>query len=124
MQPLLRWRQTRTLLARLAPKLAVPSRTLSEHSDLPVIPQVPGLRQQAGNNNPDSSGSLSNFRPVLPVSQQASTVEVHLEVQYGCQFGQHVSVVGSPQGWHVPAAAIMTWSEGDVWKAVLPVPAG
>jgi hypothetical protein len=95
-----------------------------DHSLHVVTLQVPGLRQQAGNNLPDSSGSLASFRQVFPVAQQASTVEVHFEVHYGCQFGQHVSIVGSPQGWHLPAAVTMTWSEGDVWKAVLPVPAG
>jgi hypothetical protein len=59
------------------------------------------------------------------VSQQApSTIEVHLEVQYACQFGQHVSIVGTFQGWHVPAAVPMTWGQGDVWNAVLPVPVG
>lgn len=74
-------------------------------------------------NSSSSQGGMSSFRPVLPM-QQASSVEVHFQVQYGCEFGQHLSIIGTPQGWHVPAAVPMTWSEGNVWNAVLSVPAG
>lgn len=70
---------------------------------------------------PDSSSSSSSPPPGQASSLQ---VEVHFEVQYGCEFGQHLSIIGTPQGWQTPAAAAMSWSENNIWKAVLSVPVG
>lgn len=82
--------------------------------------QVLISKQSAGTVSTGTDRLARDVAPSLP----ASTVEVHFEVQYGCQFGQHVSIVGTFQGWQVPAAVAMTWSQGDVWNAVLPVPVG
>lgn len=70
---------------------------------------------------PDSSNSSSFLPPAKAASVQ---VEVHFEVQYGCEFGQHLSIIGTPQGWQTAAATCMKWSEGNIWKAVLSVPVG
>jgi hypothetical protein len=84
--------------------------------------QMPAPRQRSSSmSQPDNSSSGSLATPAQASSLQ---VEVHFEVQYGCEFGQHLSIIGTPQGWQTSAAAAMTWSEGNVWKAVLSVPVG
>jgi hypothetical protein len=88
-----------------------------------ISTQMPGASQRVGitaKQGSSSPGGMPSSRPV----QQASAVEVHFQVQYACEFGQHLSLIGSPQGWQVPAAVPMSWSDGNVWNAVLPVPAG
>lgn len=75
--------------------------------------QIPGPRQRSNS---------SSFAP--PGQASSLQVEVHFEVQYGCEFGQHLSIIGTPQGWQTAAAAGMTYNDGNVWKAVLSVPVG
>jgi hypothetical protein len=85
---------------------------------------MPGASQRAGTMAKQGSSSSEGGVPTLRPVQQASTVEVHFQVQYACEFGQHLSLIGSSQGWHVPAAVPMSWTEGNMWNVVLPVPAG
>eukprot|EP00879_Flechtneria_rotunda_P000875 GHRR01001002.1.p1 GENE.GHRR01001002.1~~GHRR01001002.1.p1 ORF type:complete len:609 (+),score=236.60 GHRR01001002.1:178-2004(+) len=64
-------------------------------------------------------------RATLDVAPAApEIVEVHFQLKYKCEYGQCLAIVGSPQGWQTSAAVAMTWSDGDVWSAVVTLPLG
>jgi hypothetical protein len=84
------------------------------------------LRPGSSSILPNSSGSSSgsNNSNSTTARRGPLSVEVHFQVQYGCEFGQHLSIISGLHSWHVPSAVPMTWSQGNTWNAVLSVPVG
>ncbi|CAL5229927.1 g13352 [Coccomyxa viridis] len=58
----------------------------------------------------------------LPVQQQA---RINLGINYHCEFGQQVVVVGSSErlgNWQADCGLAMQWNEGDDWTVDLDLP--
>lgn len=45
---------------------------------------------------------------------------------YRCEFGQHLAIIGSSSvlgGWELRRCVGMHWTDGDVWRVELELPA-
>lgn len=69
------------------------------------------------------SGRLEATATAIQVaSATGARVEVRFSLPHRVDFGQHVCIVGGHEhlgGWDVVRGVKMTWTEGDVWSAVL-----
>lgn len=61
------------------------------------------------------------------VALNGVTLVVDFEVPYDTAFGENLCMVGSHENlgaWELERAKAMTWTEGNVWKASVELPAG
>ena len=65
--------------------------------------------------------------PLPPPPPPTPTVAVTFSISHRVAYGQSVAVVGSASalgGWSLASVVPLSWSDGDVWRATVPLPAG
>ena len=64
-----------------------------------------------------ASSSSSSQPPLLP-----RHARVRFSLNFRCDFGQELAVVGSHCGWEPSAATPLSWNEGDWWSGEVELP--
>ena len=65
--------------------------------------------------------------PLPPAPPPPPTVAVTFSISHRVAYGQSIAVVGSASalgGWSLASAIPLAWSDGDVWRTTVPLPAG
>ena len=71
----------------------------------------------ASSSSSSSPSSSSSQPPLLP-----RHARVRFSLNFRCDFGQELAVVGSHCGWEPSAATPLSWNEGDWWSGEVELP--
>eukprot|EP00798_Chlamydomonas_sp_ICE-L_P016592 gene16592-22829_t len=91
------------------------------------IDDPPSLSQAMNSHSMMSTAEPSQQSQQSQQGQQERRDEhasISLSVPYTCAFGEHLAVVGKGEllgDWNIHKRIQMTWNEGDVWQALVPV---